>query len=146
MRSIIDWLSNISSSISNLPMAIWNRISNGLYNLFIPNNAYFENWFSRWDEMLATRLGGLYEVVGIVHDSWDGIMQADQTDTINIPNVSIPIGDNETFSFGGYDVKIVPEGFEGLVETLKTLVGIICTVAFINGLIKRYDEIIGAKD
>ena len=71
-------------------------------------------------------------------------MQADETDTIEFPQASINLS-GTPFTFGGYSVKIVPEGFGVLVTAIKSIVAIVCTVAFVNGMRKRYDEIMGVE-
>ena len=135
---------NMVKGITELPQKIWQFIENGLKDLFVPDDQYMASYSDRWSELLGSRLGAVYEVGEIVTDSWDNIMSADQTDTINLPRVTIPLGDS-SFSFGGEDIKIVPDGFGALVTALKLIVGIVCTVAFINGLLKRYDEVMGVE-
>ena len=76
---------------------------------------------------MSSRFGAVYQVVNIMTDSWDGIMQADQTDTISFPQATLNFS-GTSFSFGGYDVKIVPDGFGVLVTAIKSIVAIVCTV------------------
>lgn len=47
------------------------------------------------------------------------------------------------FTFGGYDVQIVPTGFDFIVNILKTVIGIVCTILCVNALRKKYDEVMG---
>lgn len=133
---------NIGTWFAELPGKLWTAIENGLKDLFVPDDAYMQSYQSKWDDLLSDRLGAVYQVGSILTESWDSIMNADETNTINFPEVTLPLGDT-SFSFGGYDVKIVPDGFDGLVTALKVIVGIVCTCLFINGLSKRYDEVMG---
>lgn len=136
---------NIGTWFAELPGKIWNVIETGLKNLFVPDESYMSTYSDKWQALFSVKLGAVYQVGDIVIDSWDEIISADQTDSINIPLVSIPLPDNNTFSFGGYTVKIVPEGFQELVNALKLIIGILCTYVFFNGMLSRYDEIMGVE-
>lgn len=139
-----DKLTNVFNSIVELPQKLWNLISDGLKSLFVPSEESMTAYKDKWDELLASRFGAVYQVVNIMTDSWDGIMQADETDTIEFPQASINLS-GTPFTFGGYNVKIVPDGFGVLVTAIKSIVAIVCTVAFVNGMRKRYDEIMGVE-
>lgn len=143
-QNLKDGLNNVVKSITELPEKIWVNISDGLKGLFVPSEESMTLYKDKWDELLASRFGAVYQVVNIMTDSWDGIMQADETDTIAFPQATINFS-GTPFTFGGYDVKIVPDGFGVLVTAIKSIVAIVCTVAFVNGLRKRYDEIMGVE-
>lgn len=143
-QNLKDGLSNVVKSITELPVKLWENISDGLKGLFVPSEESMTAYKDKWDELLASRFGAVYQVVNIMTDSWDSIMNADQTDTIAFPQATINFS-GTPFTFGGYDVKIVPDGFGVLVTAIKSIVAIVCTVAFVNGLRKRYDEIMGVE-
>lgn len=136
--------SSLVDGIANLPNKIWEFIENGLKNLFVPDEEYITGYKDRWESLLSEKLGAVYQVVNITFESWDKITASDQTNTISIPSVTIPLG-KTSFTFGGYDVAIVPEGFDWLATSIKALLGGLCTILFINGLRKRYDEIMGVE-
>ena len=140
-----DKLMNVFNSIVELPQKIWNLISDGLKSLFVPSEESMTDYEDKWDSLLSQRLGAVYEVCDIVTDSWSEIGNADTTDTINFPSATIDLPGDAQFTFGGYDVKIVPDGFDVLVQAIKLIVGIVCTLAFINGMLRRYDEIMGVE-
>lgn len=144
LAKIKNGIDNLKTSINELPTKFWEKIETGLKNLFVPSEQSMTAYKDKWDELLATRFGAVYQVVNIITDSWDSIMAADETDTINFPSATINFSDTP-FTFGGYEVKIVPDGFDILVTAIKSVVAIVCTVAFINGLRKRYDEIMGVE-
>lgn len=143
--AMVDGFANIGTWFAELPGKLWSLIEDGLKSLFVPDDEYMISYSDNWDQLLSERLGAVYEVANIVSDSWDGIMNADQTNTVSIPVVSIPLPGGNNFQFGGYDVKIVPDGFSVLVTALKLIVGIVCTFGFVNGLLKRYDEVMGVE-
>lgn len=138
-------LQSVVDTITNLPSKIWEFIENGLKSLFVPDEEYIEDYKSRWDTFLADKLGAVYQVVQITYGAWEDISLADTKNEIDFPKVTIPLPDNEKFSFGGMKVQIVPDKFNGIVDTLKIIVGIACTIMFVNGLRKRYDEVMGVE-
>lgn len=152
LRSIRDGISGIVSEIysgfsyvinqlTELPALIWEKIEEGIKFLFLPTEEYIVNYKKDMDILLADKFGAVYEVVNLTFESWDRITANDEQNIISVEEVTIPLPDDNEFTFGGYDVPIVPSGFEWLATSVKTVVGIVCTVAFVNGLRKRYDEI-----
>lgn len=149
LEGILGKLQSLWNSITDLPNKLWSLIENGLKNLFVPSEEYIVSYKDKWDELLSDRLGAVYQVVNVLTESWDGVMEADQVDSIQFPATSINLpsgnGATVTFTFGGYPVQIVPDGFDFLVTSLKVLVGVVATIAFINGLRKRYEEVMGVE-
>lgn len=164
LSGILDWVKNIGNKVSDtfdvissgfsnigtwfaeLPGKIWGFIEDGLKSLFVPSEEEMIAYSDKWEQLLADRFGAVYQVTNILTDSWDGVMAADQTNTINFPSVSINLPDNTKFSFGGYEVQIVPTGFDVLVNGVKLIIGIVATVAFVNGMRKKYDEVMGVEE
>lgn len=138
--------SNVVNSIVELPGKIWDKIKAGLEELFVPGDQYITIWKENINQMLYVKFGAVYEVIGIMQDSWVDVLTSDVTNTISLPETTIDLPENETFSFGGYDVLIVPEGFEWLATIIKTLLSCICTVMLVNGLRERYDEVMGVEE
>lgn len=170
IATIIGWLQDIwgtikdlGSKIASLPETIWSYLEQpltwigesivnlpsviieGLKNLFIPSSTQIIDMKESWNDVLADRFGAVYESASLLTDCWDGIMQADQTNTIKVPSVGIRLPENNGFSFGGYEVRVVPEGFGSLAGTVKMVSGLMGTLAFVNGLRKRYDEVMGVE-
>lgn len=137
-------LSSVVNGILELPEKLWNLISDGLKNLFVPSEESMTAYKDKWDELLASRFGAVYQVVNIITDSWGEIMEAEETDTIEFPQATINLS-GTPFTFGGYSVKVVPDGFGVLITAIKSIVAIVCTVAFVNGLRKRYEEVMGVE-
>lgn len=143
LSGIIGWIKNIYDTIVNLPSKIWEFISEGLKGLFVPSEEYLTKFKSDMDSMLSEKLGAIYQVVNILFEGWDRIQANDSSNTIDFPEVTIPLPNDTEFTFGGQSVQIVPEGFDFLATAIKTVTGICCTVLFVNGLKKRYDDIMG---
>lgn len=143
MTDTFDKLTEIGSYIAELPSKLWNLISEGLQYLFIPTEEAITEFKSKMDTLLENKLGAVYQVSNTVIEAWDRIQESEETDTIEFPSTTIKLPGGNEFTFGGYDVKIVPDGFTIVVTALKSIVGIVCTIAFVNGLRKRYDEVMG---
>lgn len=145
LQEVKDNISNVITSITELPQKIWSFIENGLKSLFVPDEQYIVEYKDKWDTLLENKLGAVYEVANVTFESWDRVQASDEQDTIEMPEVTIPLPEDNEFSFGGYDVKIVPDGFEFLATAVKMITAVVCTLAFVNGLRKRYDEVMGVE-
>lgn len=62
-------------------------------------------------------------------------------ETVYFPLLSVPLAGAQ-FTFGGWDVDIIPNGFEDIVEVIKIVVDIGVTFMFINAMRKRLDEVL----
>lgn len=135
---------NLINNILELPSKLWNFISEGLKSLFVPSEDDMSAYKSKWDLLLSSRFGAIYEVGSLITDFADSIIESDKTNKITMPVVSLDsVG--IPFSFGGQDVQIVPNGFNTIVEICKKAISIACTFLFVNGLRKRYDEVMGVE-
>lgn len=167
LSSIIGWISNIFDKISDtfdaivdgfaevgqfladLPGKIWEFIENGLKMLFVPTDAQLEDLWSRFNTFLSDKFGCIYQVCDIVWGVWESIEIADATGSVEFPDVAITFtdfnGEAVQFNYWFGEVDIVPANFEFVAEICKTVAGIICSVAFVGGLRKRYDEVMGVE-
>lgn len=145
VKEIFNKVGDIWDAIVELPAKLWEKIQNGLMSLFVPSDEYLTEYKDRFDTMLQEKLGAVYQVLDLTFDGWDRIQMSDETDIIDFPEVTIPLPDNEEFTFGGQEVQIVPDGFDILVTAVKTIVGMCCTILFVNGLRNRYEEIMGVE-
>lgn len=145
LDGISDWISSAVTAITELPSKIWSFIEDGLKSLFVPDDEFITGYKDDFDSLLSEKFGAVYQVVNITFGSLERIQDADELNSIELPETTINLPDNNKFSFGGVTVPIVPQGFDGIVNVLKTIVGIVCTILFINGLRKRYDEVMGVE-
>lgn len=140
------FLQSIWDAIVAIPAQIWEFIETGLKDLFVPDQAYIVSYKDKWDSLLSSRFGAVYEAFDIVMEFANSINASDETDTISIPRVSIPLPDNNEFVFGPYDVRIVPDAavLQFLVDTCKMITTIVAVFALVNGLRKRWEEVMDA--
>lgn len=137
-------LKDIFDTLASLPANIWSYIKKGLISLFVPDKMFLEQEYDNWNGLLESKFGILYQGVSYIREFFDRIDLLGTGDSyINFPEVTIPLPDNNEFTFGGFDVNLIPSKFYPISQSCKTIVGIICTFAFLNGLRKRYESIIG---
>lgn len=162
LATIIEWLTNIRDNIVNLPSKIadgikgffdnvvnavvnlGNTILDGIKNLFIPSEEDITKMKDKWDTLLSDRFGALYQVASLISDYATAFTEQSKG-TILFPSVSIPLAGAE-FTFGGWEVQIVPDGFEIVFDTLKLITSILATFLFVNGMKKRFDKLLGGAD
>ena len=120
---------------------------NGIKGLFVPDEEFMEDYATSWESLINLRFGAVAHVSGVLFDFFDSLLSysGSEQNIISVPAVTLPLPDNASFTFGGFDVEIVNERFVFLQEALKILVGIVSTFAFIYGLRKRYDEVLGVN-
>lgn len=145
LQSIKDGITSLFDSIAGLPAKLWSAISDGLKALFVPSTEFMANQSDKWDSLLNSRFGAVYQVANIIYESWENISLSDETNTIELPEVSIPLPNGNSFTFGGYSVQIVPQGFGFITSVLKSIIAILVTLMFMNGLYHRYDEVMGVQ-
>ena len=137
-----DSIKEIPAALVELPSKIWEFISNGLQSLFIPDEQTMIDIKDDWDTLLADRFGAVYEA-GTLISEWAGnfTVQAEKS-TVEMPEVTLNLAGAD-FSFGGYEVDLIPDGFVFLVSILKGLLDIVCTLLFVNAMKKRFTAVIG---
>jgi hypothetical protein len=68
-------------------------------------------------------------------------MTADSGGIITMPQVTVSLA-GTPFTFGGYQVDIIPDGFETLQQMCRLAVSMVCTVVFINMLKEKLEWIL----
>ena len=143
MESVGGWFSTLFQHIIDLPSKVWGVFEKGLKALFVPDEDFIAEYSSDWDKLLSNKFGCLYEAPALVYNVTENLLNGKPTfsPTISMPEVSIPLPGNNKFTFGGFDVDIVPDGFEFLVDLVKQIVNVVCTIAVIYTLKRRFDRI-----
>lgn len=142
-ESITGGFSELIDSILELPSKLWDLISEGLKALFVPSDEFVTEFIGNSGGFIEQKLGFVYQGVFMLEELWSNVMDWSSTSRVEFPAVTIPLPDNQSFTFGGYDVKIIPDGFDYIKLICQTMSGLVCTVLFVNGLRKRYDEFMG---
>lgn len=143
LQSIIIAVNNIKDGIINLPSNIANFFVEGIKSLFVPTEQELQDWKDKFDVFLSEHLGFLYQIPGYLVDLVKSIYNAFDApnNTVEMPTYEYDF-DGSTFSFGGYTVDLIPEGFEAVVSVLRVIVNIVCTLAFANMALRYFERIL----
>ncbi len=144
-NGITDKLNDVKDGITEKLEDTKNGIIEGIKNLFVPSEEVMQGIRDKWDELFKNRFGALYEVGQIISDFATSVKDTKgEKNTITMPKVKVMLVDTE-FVFGGYEVQIIPDKFDVLIKTLKSIISIVCTLLFVNALKSKYDKLIGGN-
>lgn len=141
LGNIKDGISNLFNSVAELPLKLWEKIETGLKSLFIPSEEDLVATKDKWEDLLSSRFGAVYESTQIIDDWANAFTYSDTKDIIEVPEVSVDLAGIH-FSFGGWFVDVVPNGFEFPIQVLKGIINIVCTYLFVNGMRKRLEGLL----
>lgn len=137
---------NLLQSLSELPSKLWTLISDGLKSLFVPDYKFIEDYKQSWDSLLSIRLGALYQAVNFVIEICTElggvILSGESSSTIEFPEVSLSFGET-VFTFGGWNVDIIPEGFDTISSLCRSFSILIMVFIAFNTLKRKYDRLVG---
>lgn len=145
LSSIVTAVNNIWTAIVNLPKNIVNFIVDGLTSLFIPPDGFFDGYVERWDTFFAEHFGFIYTAIDAIVDLFTVIvdsMESESVGVISIPSFTYNFSGTD-FTFGGWEVDLIPEGMEGLINVLRMVVNIVLTLLFVNMGYRKFQSIIG---
>ena len=135
------WLERVVQGITNLP----DKILDGIKSLFVPDAESMAEYKEQWEALLSQRFGAIYESVQLIDDFVSSIELQSTQGYISFPEVSVDLV-GTTFTFGGWNVQVVPSGFEAVVEILKKIISIIATLAFINSMRRKFEMVLGGSE
>ena len=138
-------LQNIVSDIKELPSQIANEIKEATKELFIPDAQDIADQKDQWDDLLADRFGAVYEAGSIASDIAEAFVPGETQEMITFPATSFDLAGAE-FVFGGWEIDVVPDGFEFAIDTLKMIINIACTLLFVNALKNRFENTLDGDD
>ncbi len=131
-------LDNLNSTLEETP----NKLLEGIKGLFIPTEEDMIEIKDKWQLLMEERFGALYQAGTILVEFSENIKYQGTKTTIELPWVGVPLADGY-FEFGGYEVQIVPDGFEDLQNFVVTAVGIVCSLAFVVMLRNKFNKLVG---
>lgn len=140
LSDLKEGITNVVDSVTSLPGQIWDYISTGLHDLFIPDEEAITTFKTDMESLFDEHFGALYDSVELIDSYVDQIQVVDPKDTITFPTVELDLG--APFVIGGWEVQVVPDGFDYLIESLKFIIDAICTLAFVNTLRSKFDDLL----
>ena len=141
LNGIIAWLKKIKDSIVELPKNIAQTVAAKIQGLFVPDQEDLLEIIDKFELLLQERFGIAYDANKIIDDLATSFTYTESKSKILFPQVTVKLAGVD-YTFGGWEVNLIPEGFEGLVDTLKFLVNIVCTLAFVMAIRKRWEDIL----
>lgn len=140
LRSIRDGVSGVISAIISLPGQIWDFIESGLIALFIPDQDQMIDFNNAMDELLADRLGALYQGTNMVVDFLMSLGTYEQQSTIRFPGLDMS-DFGIPFVMEPQEVQIIPDAFDFIVDSIKFIVNVLATILFVNSLKRRLEKV-----
>lgn len=148
-ESIFVFLQSILDGILGLPQSIYESVM----GLFVPtyyNPNFFEENNQRFKDLFDSSFRGLVDAYELLSSSF-GLLYNTMTDStvidyVELPELSFNFGTDEdpaVFVFGGDVVELVPYGMESLVDVLKLIVNVVCTLAFLVMYLRKLERILG---
>lgn len=132
---VSSWGQSIKDSIDALP----DKIAEALQALFVPSDSALQDFGESSQQIAQDRFGGVYEGAVIVDDFAGQLKAQAATQILTVPVVTLNIL-GSPFPLGGWDIDLVPEGSDVLIEAVKLIIDIIATLAFINGIKSRLER------
>lgn len=174
LDGIIGWIKNIYNGIVDLPSNIANNISGfftwivnavnemkntvvnalttlgnflieGIKGLFVPSTEQLQEYSNKWDTLIKERFGALYDCVTIVKEFTTNISYSGNQSIIEFPSVTVNLAD-VPFTYGGWSVQVIPEGFGFIVSSIKFVVNVACTLLFVNAMRNRFERLLGGQE
>lgn len=142
VTEVKDSVIETKNSILDLP----NKIKEMLTGFFVPDEETINSKFAEFETLLSDRFGLIYQSADIIHDFADSlqtqaVMVADTGGIITLPSVTVSLAGVD-YTFGGYDVDIIPNGFEALQTAVRLATSMVCTVVFVNMLKNKLEAIL----
>lgn len=131
------WANDLLGSVKNLPK----QIAEELGKLFKPDAGKIEQVQEQSQELAEDRLGAVFQAGQVLDGLVGAFRNQTATQFITIPSVTVNLA-GTPWTFGGWNVQVIPEGFSFLVSTLKLVIDIVCTLAFLHAMRSRLEKLL----
>lgn len=141
IQELPTYLIEIKDKILGLPDLIAEKIK----ALFIPSDEAIQGMKEDFDDLLEDRFGAVYEVVDYTKDFYGLFVDVEASDVqeyIELPLLEVELA-GAMFEFGGWQVDIIPDGFEIVVESVKWAFSAACSLALLDMLRRKFDYLLG---
>lgn len=153
LGSIIELIKNLPSKIADAFTSLFDYLLEGLQALadyildffvylFVPSEGFLDNAVYSMTTAFENGFGCIYQGCNYMFNFAETLITYDGTvRELEFPSTTIHLGEVD-FTFGGYEVDIVPSGFEEIQFFVQTAVTAVCAFPFINALRKRLEEVL----
>lgn len=140
-QNIVATGETINKTLTGLPEAIGNKVT----DLFVPKAEDLAAIKDDYDGLLEEKLGAVYQVEQYGQNLFGSVAAATETETITFPGISVPVGQGENFVMESAEVAVFPAGLDVLKNCVKFLVTAAFVAAWVLGLQRYYDKIMGDR-
>lgn len=133
LGTIVGWLQGVFDAITGLPAKI--------AGIFIPDDIFLDDWRGAVSALWSDHFGAVIQAIDIIITVFDVLKDSGSVDVIEFPVVTVPLA-GTSWTFGGWSVPLKPAGFDALYTALALAIDLICTLAFVNMLHRKYDKLI----
>lgn len=154
---------SIFDSISSFFASFFQNIINSLISVFVPEDGYFSNWFSRVNSLLADKLGVLYYPFNMIISFLSDLQSASsQSGQIVFPEVALPMNgeryviiERTVLNLGDYDVAttssensslVGSSGYTSVLSTIRTFSSFAVVLALVSLFLKKLNHIVNGED
>lgn len=133
LGSIIGWLENVYNAIANLSINITDGLLEGISGLFVPDEEEMAELQERYSELLAERLGFIYQTYDWTHDTVTGIVETMKTQdeySFVFPGISFPYNGEIIVLVEEQEVSLDNALMDVLRPVLGTVVSLIAVAAW----------------
>lgn len=145
-RFSLTGFSNEPSTDNSYPLSfidgLVGKLKDAFTGLFVPTESQMNVISDNWMNLAKSRFGAVYECTSIISDYAKSFQETSAETYIKFPIYNFDLGVCK-WEIGGWYVKLVPDGFEPVVNSLKLIVNIVCTLALVNALRRRFENTIG---
>lgn len=135
--SIGNWFTQLGDRIKGF----FEELLEGIKNLFIPSDGYFDAKAEEMKTAFEDRFGALYTAGDLINGLVDDLQNATGSDTVTFPEIKW----GEDVLIPETQVDVVPDGFEFLQDFCKMISSLVLCLAFIMMLIHRFEKVVGER-
>lgn len=140
--NVVGWLQSLVGFVQGIPEAI--------AGIFIPSDDALSDFSDNMSDLFDDHFGALSDARDIIDGYVDTFSFSNPQTYISIPTFSVPLGSDQEFSFGGYNVNVNPttynSNFSVLMDALKLIIDIVSTILVVNGLRNRFEGLLSGGD
>lgn len=132
----LTWLEKIWQAVTSIP----DQIGDKMTDLFVPSEEKIQEVTDKADQLVHENLGGVAQAGDAVMDIAGAFVEQETQEFITFPAVTLEFS-GVPWTFGGWQVDVVPDGFEWLFGTLAYIIDIVATLAFVNSMKRRWERV-----
>lgn len=138
-------ITNIGNDLAALPEKvgekITDKIGDSIKGLFVPSETDIVAVKEKWTTLFSERFGAVYESTTVLDGVFDAFVFDAVQPTFTFPTIELEFS-GVPFVLGGWEVRLIPEGFDFIVPIIKSITDIALTLVFLNAMRKKYERLV----